>query len=113
MGATISGYKDLPQGDEKALEKAVAEVGPISVAIDASHRSFQFYSTGIYNEPHCSPEDLDHGVTLVGYGKLDGNEFWKVKNSWGTGWGQKGYILMSKNNKNQCGIASMASYPVI
>lgn len=46
-----TGYQDIPRGDEQALKSASATVGPISVAIDASNQSFQFYSGGVYDEP--------------------------------------------------------------
>jgi len=106
VGATISGFTDVPAKDEDALATA-ANGAPISVAIDASHNSFQLYKSGIYTEAKCSQTKLDHGVLVVGYG--DG--FWLVKNSWGADWGMDGYIEMTRGKNNQCGIASMASYP--
>jgi len=111
--ATVSSYTQLPYGNEAKLQEAVANVGPISVAIDASHYSFQLYSGGVYYEPRCSSYRLDHAVLTIGYGTMSGEDYWLVKNSWGTGWGDKGYINMSRNRNNNCGIASDAGHAVV
>jgi len=111
IGATIASYQDIPEGSESALQAAV-EQRPVSVAIDAGHSSFQFYSSGVYYEAACSATQLDHGVLAIGYGTMGSTEYWLVKNSWGESWGQKGYINMSKNRNNNCGIATAASYPI-
>ncbi|XP_002158608.4 procathepsin L isoform X1 [Hydra vulgaris] len=113
--ASDTGFVDIPSGDENALKVAVATVGPISVAIDATKASFMSYQSGVYNEPTCGNgiENLDHAVLVVGYGTEEGRDFWIVKNSWDTTWGDQGYIKMSRNMSNQCGIATKASYPIV
>ncbi|TXG47564.1 hypothetical protein EZV62_026858 [Acer yangbiense] len=110
--ATITGYKKVPANNEKALLQAVARQ-PVSVGIEGSGSSFQFYSTGVFTGD-CGTH-INHGVTAIGYGtKTDGTKYWLIKNSWGTGWGENGYMKIqreTKSSKGLCGIAMMASYP--
>ncbi|CAA3027798.1 senescence-specific cysteine protease SAG39-like [Olea europaea subsp. europaea] len=110
--AKILGYEKVPANSEKALLKAVANQ-PISVSIDASGMDFQFYSSGVFTG-QCGTE-LDHGVTAVGYGTTsDGVKYWLVKNSWGSSWGEEGYIMMQRDigaKEGICGIAMDSSYP--
>lgn len=68
----------------------------------------------MYEEPECDPSMLDHGVLAVGYGiSEEGKDYWLVKNSWSTTWGDQGYVKMRRNHHNMCGIASAASYPLV
>ena len=112
----IDTYYDVPHNNEEQLEKAVAKQ-PVSVAIQANLQSFQLYKKGIYSDPDCG-DDLDHGVLVVGYGYDSSYDmkYWIIKNSWGTHWGEDGYMRMAKDinsTEGQCGIAMDPSYPVI
>jgi len=106
----IKSFTDVTSGDENALMTAV-NIGPVSIAIEADQSVFQFYSGGVMNDPSCGTQ-LDHGVLLVGYGTDAGVDYWKVKNSWGNTWGEAGYVRMIRN-KDQCGLATQPSYPVL
>ncbi|XP_044028786.1 cathepsin S-like isoform X2 [Siniperca chuatsi] len=105
-------YTFLPKGDESALKVALANVGPISVAIDASRPKFVFYRHGVYRDHTCTHK-VNHGVLAVGYGTETGHDYWLVKNSWGVNYGDEGYIKMARNRQNQCGIALYACFPIM
>jgi len=107
----VKGYVNIT-GGEPGLQSAVAK-NPVAVAINASLKDFYFYFGGIYNNPACDPNNRDHEVTAVGYGTENGQDYWLVKNSWGVIWGEKGFVKMSRNRSNQCGISSEARYPLV
>lgn len=108
---TIPGYAGVTPYSEYSLMN-VAAAQPVSVAIEASGLSFQLYSSGIFTGP-CGTK-LDHGVTVVGYNNSGTTHYWIVKNSWGTSWGESGYIRMKKDitsTAGLCGIAMEPFYP--
>lgn len=76
-------------GNEERVAEFVA-TGVCATMIDASHTSFQLYSSGIYDEPDCSSTRTTHGVGIVGYGTDGSIDYWLVRNSWGTQWGEEG-----------------------
>jgi C1A family cysteine protease len=85
---------------------------PVSVAIEADQREFQLYKSGVFTG-ECGTS-LDHGVLVVGYS----TDYYIVKNSWGTTWGDNGYIYLGKgaqynNGAGQCGVLLQASYPLL
>jgi len=111
---TISNYEDV-RVSTSALEAACNE-GPVAIAIEADQSAFQQYNGGVMTG-ECGT-GLDHGVLLVGYGTDGGDDYWKVKNSWGPNWGESGYIRLCRNcnansGRGQCGILLSASYPIV
>lgn len=108
----IGGFYNITINDAEAMKAALYYHGPVSIGVDASQKTFTFYSYGIYYDPKCSSKDLDHQVLAVGYGEINGEKYWLVKNSWSTYWGNDGYILINQKN-NDCGVLTDATFPLI
>jgi len=106
----IKGYVNIQKGSEDDLLNAVS-MRPVSAAVDAHHRPFKLYRSGVFELASCTTH-LTHGLLVVGYGEDDGKKYWKVKNSWGTTWGDGGYGHVIRG-KNMCAIGNWANYPMI
>jgi C1A family cysteine protease len=113
--AHITSCYDVKPNDQVSMKAAVAQQ-PVAVAIEADTRYFQSYSSGILTSSSCGTT-LDHGVLTVGYGEENGQKYWLVKNSWGTTWGDKGYVKIARtestNDPGICGIAMDPSFPTV
>jgi C1A family cysteine protease len=113
--ASISDCQDIPSNNQLLLKEAVS-IQPVIVAIEADRTYFQFYKSGILDSTLCGT-NLDHAVVVVGYGEEDGQKYWIVRNSWGTSWGDNGYVKIlrseSTNDSGICGIAMNPSIPIV
>lgn len=111
-GVKFSSCADVTPNDQVALKSAVA-ISPVVVAIEADTRYFQSYSGGILDSSACGTS-LDHAVEIVGYGTENGIDYWKVRNSWSSSWGENGYFRIKKtsstNDPGVCGIAMEPSF---
>jgi cathepsin H len=114
VAATVKDVVNITQGSEDEMMDAVANHGPVSIAFDVNFL-FQFYSHGIYKGWLCNKGEkhVNHAVLVVGYNVTrSGEEYWIVKNSWGSDWGMDGYFWIEKGT-NACGLADCVSYPIV
>ena len=109
----LRSYANITDG-VSGLNDALANVGPISVSIDATPDSFYFYQGGLYYNADCKSgmDDLDHTVLAVGYTTVDGQIYSIVKNSWSDHWGDDGYVYISQQD-NCCGVATQPTYVML
>jgi cathepsin L len=108
-------FVDVTPKDASALETAVNK-GPVSVAIQANQIVFQSYKSGVLADDGKCGTNLDHGVLVVGYGSESGTSYFIVKNSWGSSWGESGYIRLGYNGSTKvgaCGVLMEPSYPTL
>ena len=108
-----TGYKTVTANSSSALMASI-QTGPTSVAIEADKSAFQMYTGGILNSTACGTS-LDHGVLAVGYGTENGQAYYLVKNSWGSSWGDNGYVKIANNGDGAgiCGIQMAAVRPTV
>jgi C1A family cysteine protease len=110
----VKSYKSIPSGDVDG-HMAALQNQPLAVAIASSSSTFMQYREGIISSSACGTS-LNHAVNLVGYGSEKGKDFWILRNSWGTNWGEKGYFRVARSSKDGpgiCGILKMTSYPIL
>ncbi|CAH8487673.1 unnamed protein product [Schistosoma curassoni] len=101
---------EIKLNDEEQLKYVLYEHGPVSAGINVEQQ-FMRYKNGIYQSQSCSSTEVNHAVLIVGYGEENGVQYWIIKNSWGTSWGEDGYVRIRRNYNNMCGVATMASVP--
>ena len=106
-----TGFAQVERNDVTALKTAISTGGPVSALVEADRQVFRLYQRGILDTDKCG-FDADHSVAIVGWGRdfVNRIDYWIVKNSWGTTWGEQGYFQLAQAN-NECGVATAASYP--
>ena len=111
--AQVSSYMFSESGDIDMMKKALSHQ-PIAAVLDSDNFTFQFYTWGIIDASVPSENVVDHTVTIVGYGNYEGTDYWLVKNSWGTDWGDTGYIKIGmKPGVGLYGIQIRGAWPVL
>ena len=107
VGATITGFNHLDRSED-TLAAYVKSTGAIAVAVDAT--TFQSYRSGIVT--NCVNRQINHGVLTVGFDDVNVPPYWIIKNSWGTSWGEAGYLRLAKGT-NQCLINSYSTTAIV
>ena len=110
-----NGYRNVPSNSQSAFETALRTV-PVVVAVDAGTQAWQFYKSGVVTSS-CGTS-LNHAVLAIGFGtdSSTGISYWRIKNSWGTSWGENGYIRLGRGSQygsqGTCGVLMQPSYPI-
>jgi C1A family cysteine protease len=110
----ITGYTNVAAKNPTALMQAIA-IRPVAIALRSASSAFRYYRSGIINTTACGTS-LDHAVIAVGYGVDNGTPYWLVKNSWGSSWGESGYVRIYRgtgSDLGMCGLLQKSSYPSV
>jgi len=111
----VKAFYSLTVNNPSQLQLGVLQQ-PISVALDGASNVFQSYSGGIINSGDCGTT-RNHAVLLIGYGNDNGQDYWLLKNSWGTGWGEQGFFRLARNmndySAGMCGLQGDPEFPGI
>ena len=111
VAGRISSYVNVSANDT-LLEFALTQ-NPVATAVDAHHRDFLFYDSGVFASEACT-DQVTHGVLLVGYGETEaGDAYWTLKNSWSEFWGEDGYMRIARKPVGLCGLGAEAYFPVL
>nr|CAX70514.1 Cathepsin L-like proteinase precursor [Schistosoma japonicum] len=105
------GYKSIQNGSESDLRDVICSEGPYVVTMNIDE-NFLHYKSGIYQSIYCNESNLNQSMAVIGYDSNEGIDYWILKNSWGTNWGEDGFVYVRRNYGNMCGIASFAFAPV-
>jgi len=109
IGAKITSNYYTYSADEALLKTLVYKYGAVIAAVKAEG-PFSEYNSGVF--AGCAAGDsIDHAITVVGYGTEDSVDYWLIKNSWGSTWGDGGYIKL-KRGVGMCGIGTLAAVPI-
>ncbi|OMJ72282.1 hypothetical protein SteCoe_29303 [Stentor coeruleus] len=111
IAASIHSYQELEVANYPAMAVGVAQQ-PVSVLVEADGPDWQSYGGGVVNDPNCGT-NLDHAVLAVGYDMTAKVPYWVIKNSWGTNWGEAGYIQLAVvEGVGICGVQMSPVIPV-
>lgn len=111
--AMCKSFVTVKSGDEKGLQELIAAQGPVSIGMAVDDKFFK-YTSGVFSDPSCYRKDANHAMLVVGYGTdKSGDDYYIVKNSWSSKWGENGYARVARNKNNMCKIASYASLPIV
>uniref|UniRef100_A0AC34Q3U1 Peptidase C1A papain C-terminal domain-containing protein n=1 Tax=Panagrolaimus sp. JU765 TaxID=591449 RepID=A0AC34Q3U1_9BILA len=109
----VANYTQIKPRDTTSIKNALSQGYSVAAALEAGTYSFMYYTGGILSDAFdCSGDSIDHAIVIIGYGTANGIDYWIVRNTWGTSWGESGYVRI-KRNINYCNLETYPFFPVI